>query len=473
MEFPQVAMANRDYAAFLSTKLTRAVPTGIARPGDLGDGLFPFQRDLTTWALRRGRAAIFADTGLGKTRMEIKWARRVADHTGQPVLILAPLAVAAQTALQGEAIGERVTICRAQSDVRPGVNITNYERLHRFDTSAFGGVAPDESSCIKHHDAKTFSTLCSAFARTPFKLCATATPSPNDYTELGTHAEFLGICSRAEMLSEFFCHDGGDTSTWRLKGHARTAFWRFVASWGALVRRPSDLGYSDDGYILPPLNVVHHIVDANDAWDGSFSSLFATEARTLSERRSARKKSISRRVAEAAALANADASAREPWILWCDLNAESEALARAVHGAVEVTGSQEIDEKEARLNAFTRGEARVIVSKTSICGWGLNWQHCANVAFVGISDSWESYYQAGRRCNRFGQTRQVNIHIFTSRAEGAVIANLKRKEEDAARMADELSAETRAIVREEVLGQERLTNEYAPSKAMEVPSWLR
>lgn len=225
------------YEEFLSSKFAPSVSDGFqAEPPE--QGLFPFQRDLIRWAAARGRAALFADTGLGKSRMQLAWAKLVTDHVRGDILILAPLAVAAQTVREGETIGIRVTLCRDGADVQSGINITNYERLHRFDPTRFVGVVLDESSCIKHHDAKTLATLISAFAKTRFKLCATATPAPNDYTELGTHAEFLGVCSRMEMLSEFFVHDSGETQTWRLKGHAREHFWRWVASWGALVKTP-------------------------------------------------------------------------------------------------------------------------------------------------------------------------------------------------------------------------------------------
>jgi superfamily II DNA or RNA helicase len=472
--------ASGDYSAFVASKLSRALPTGIHRDAlpPLSDGLFAFQADLTRWALRRGRAAIFADTGLGKARMGIEWARVVAEHTWRPVLILAPLAVAAQTAAEGRKIGVTVVACRSQSDVANGatatgatVFVTNYERLHKFDPSAFGGVVLDESSCIKHHDTKTLKILMAAFSATPFRLCLTATPSPNDYTELGTHAEFLGICSRAEMLAEFFVHDGGDTSSWRLKGHARNAFWRFVATWGAMIRKPSDLGYPDDGYILPALTVHHHVIPADQSEAARAGLLFVKEASTLSERRTARRASLDSRVRMCVERVNAERA--EPWVVWCDLNDESEALTEAIEGAVEVRGAQPIDEKERRLTSFSEGRRRAIVSKPSICGWGLNWQHCARMAFVGVTDSWEAYYQALRRIHRFGQRRPCHVHIFTSELEGAVVANLKRKEGDAARMAEELSAETRAAVLEEVTGQKRVTNDYAPVKRMVVPSWLR
>lgn len=456
------------YEAFVRGKLAYRAPSGIAGSVDLPASLFPHQRALTAWAIKRGRAAIFADTGLGKTSMELAWSDVVTKHTGAPVLILAPLAVAAQTAAEGRRIGIDVTVCRDGDHVRPGVNVTNYDRLHRFDPSIFGGVVLDESSIIKHHDARTFSALTAAFRETPFRLPATATPAPNDWTELGTHAEFLGICTRAEMLAEFFTHDGGDTSVWRLKGHARQQFWRWVVSWGALIRKPSDLGFDDAAYALPKLHIHEHQIEVDGPMNGM---LFAAEAQTLSERREARRASLGQRVAECAQKVNAEAG--EPWVVWCDLNDESTALVKAIDGALEIRGSDDVDTKEERLRAFAEGRARVLVSKPSICGWGLNWQHAARMAFVGVTDSYEAYYQAVRRCWRFGQKREVHVHIFASKAEGAVVANLKRKERDAGDMADALSAETRDAVMKEVTGSHRETNEYNADLRVQVPAWLR
>lgn len=459
-----------DYEEFVSRKLTRDPPTGIASAVETHPSLFPFQHDIVRWALRRGRCAVFADTGLGKTRMQLAWADAVRRHTARKVLILAPLAVAQQTAAEGRDMGMIVTVCRDANDVQHGINVTNYDRLHRFDTSAFGAVVLDESSVIKHHDAKTLGILLEAFAGTPFKLCATATPAPNDFTELGTHAEFLGVCTRSEMLAEFFCHDGGETQKWRLKGHARVAFWRWVASWAAMVRRPSDLGYADGGYSLPPVRYVEHTVAAPLDTYRRAGFLFAQEAQSLMDRRNARRSSVDDRVAECAAAVNAEPG--EPWIVWCDLNAESEALTKAIDGAVELRGSHTAEEKEDRLSRFAKGEIRVLVTKPSIAGFGLNWQHSARMAFVGVTDSWESYYQAIRRCWRFGQRREVVVHVFASEAEGSVIANLKRKETDAAKLGEELARETGDAVRAEIIGARRTTNAYDPSIAMTVPAWL-
>lgn len=458
-----------DYADYITRKLQATPPSGIRDGFGLPGSLFLHQSALVAWALRRGRAAIFADTGLGKSRMQLAWADAVHKHTRGPVLILAPLAVAAQTVAEGAEIGVHVQHCRdgTEADPRAGIVITNYDRLHRFDPSVFSGVVLDESSCIKHHDAKTLRTLLEAFRDTPFRLCATATPAPNDWTELGTHAEFLGVCTRAEMLAEFFTHDGGDTSVWRLKDHARHVFWRWVCTWGALVRRPSDLGFDDSAYALPPLTLREHTVATEMPTNGA---LFASEAQTLSERRDARRLSIADRVAACASIVNAD---REPWVVWCDLNAEGDALRAAIPDAVEIRGADDVDTKEARLADFAAGRIRVLVTKPSIAGFGLNWQHCARMAFVGVTDSFEAYYQAVRRCWRFGQRREVVVHVFASEAEGAVVANLRRKERDALAMAESLSAETRDAVMASVTGRARDTNTYNAARRVAVPDFLR
>lgn len=455
------------YLDFVSSKLGIVQREGInvaLRDGDYS--MFPHQRDLTQWALRRGSAAIFADTGLGKSRMQIAWADQVNSATRGDILILAPLAVAEQTVEEGSAVGVTINHAREPEDIRSGISITNYDRLHKFDTDRFVGVVLDESSIIKHHAAKTLQLLLDTFRSTPYKLACTATPAPNDWTELGNHAEFLGIRSRAEMLAEFFVHDGGDTQTWRLKGHARQLFWRWVSSWGAMLRSPADLGHDASAYALPPLNVHQHTVEIEHNPE---HGLFAMEAQTLMERRSARKGSMAERVNACADIVNAD---RQPWVVWCDLNAEGDALTAAIDGAVQIAGSDDADMKERRLHDFAHGKTRVLVSKPSICGFGLNWQHCARMAFVGVTDSFEAYYQAVRRCWRFGQTRPVDVHVFASNQEGAVVANLRRKEQDAKAMADAMSAETLAAVQESVIGFRKDTNIYQPDRRVIVPAFL-
>ncbi len=643
------------YGKFVSRKLAMVSRQGIA--GDLsGYSLKPHQNDLTAWALRRGCAAIFADTGLGKSRMQIAWADVVRKQSsGSRIIILAPLAVAGQTVEEAEKIGVSVNYCRDDSDVRDGINITNYDRIHKFDCGQFSGVVLDESSIIKHHAAKTLQTLLDAFRATPFKLCATATPAPNDWTEMGNHAEFLGVRSRAEMLAEFFIHDGGDTQTWRLKGHARHLFWRWVASWGAMVRSPADLGHDASEYELPPLHVHQHTVelDHNDA-----HGLFAMEAQTLSERRDARRASLVERVRECASVVycdwyktgslhiqgeshgmeegvrgNQEVESRsrpgvqgqeecsidqqqrgegaihgrvlqeepgevqanpgtagkvqrdpeteiqgvgrvssgskiggeglagwespkeevsaseavradvarvqcldgitvgslrnlrplghvnaellpcggslpligegarasvhglqygtgkvqgrsgstslggfipqESWLIWCELNNEQDAMERAFGDlAFSVRGSDTADEKEALIRSWLARERPVMISKPSIMGFGLNFQHCWNMAFVGVTDSFEAYYQAVRRCYRFGQTKPVHVHVFASNLEGAVVANLKRKDRDAQAMAEAMAAKTIQAVQSEIFGFTKDTNIYMPERAIAIPAFL-
>lgn len=454
------------YTSFVDSKLRAHQSHGF--DADVSKfNLFPHQMALTKWACRKGRSAIFADTGLGKTRMQLAWSKCVFDYTDHDVLILAPLAVAEQTRLEGESIGIKVTHARSERDCQPGINITNYDRLHLFDTRRFGAVVLDESSIIKHHDAKTLGLMMAAFSHAQYKLCATATPAPNDYTELGTHAEFLGICSRSEMLSEYFVHDGGETQTWRLKGHARQEFWRWVSSWGAVIQSPSDLGFDDSAYNLPPL-MVQQITVENDQ-SSTDGELFAKEAQTLRERRQARRDSLRHRVDACAAMINNNS---RPWIVWCELNDEGDALKMAIPDAIEIRGSDTQQHKEQALLDFATGKIRVLITKPKIAGWGMNFQHCADVAFVGVTDSYEAYYQAIRRCWRFGQKYPVTAYLFVSDLEGAVRRNLERKEKESKEMMFMLKQETGNAVRDEVIGQARHTNDYLADQYIKIPLFM-
>lgn len=431
-----------NYEEFLARKRFEAPACGLDNVPPLNPALFDFQRDIVGWALRRGRAAVFADCGMGKTPMQLEWAK----HVPGDVLILAPLAVSAQTVREGRKFGIDVNPCRSQADVKPGINITNYEMLEHFDAEHFTGVVLDESSIIKAYDGKTRTQIIDAFKRTPFRLACTATPAPNDYMELGNHAEFLGSMSRTEMLATFFVHDGGETQKWRLKGHAEAEFWRWLASWAVMIRKPSDLGYDDGAFTLPEL-VTHEVVVRVDAPTQGF--LFPVEAQTLQERIAARRDTLAERVADCAAIVN---QSSEPFLVWCNLNAESEALVRAIPGAAEVKGSDSNELKERRMEDFAAGRLRVLVTKPSICGYGMNWQHCHQMAFVGLSDSWEQYYQAVRRCWRFGQTKPVQAYLITAETEGAVLANIKRKESDAAKMAEEMVVHMRDLNQRDIRG---------------------
>lgn len=458
----------RTYEEFVAQKRMTAPVTGIASAPALNPLLFPFQRDITTWALKRGRAAIWADCGLGKSWMALEWARVVSEHTDQPVLILTPLAVAQQFVSEGAKLSLSVTHAREAGDIKLGINVCNYERMHKLDPSAFGGVVIDESSILKDYTSSTRNALIDSFSRTPFRLACTATPAPNDHMELGNHAEFLGVMSRTEMLSMFFVHDGGATQDWRLKGHAQRDFWRWVCSWAAALRSPADLGYDDAGFKLPPMNVHEHTVSLGHDFAYKQGTLFVVEARGLQEQREARKRSLADRVKLAADIVAREPN--EPWLIWCDLNDESEALTAAIHDAVEIRGSNSTEEKESRMAGFTDGSIRVLVTKPSIAGWGLNWQHCARVVFVGLSHSFEAWYQAIRRVYRFGQRRPVECYVVTSDGEGAVVANLKRKQADAARMVDGMVKEMEAFA--DVGASKRETTEYNPAVEMTVPSWV-
>ena len=438
------------YQEFLESKQIRSIPSGFEfQREQLNPKLFDFQRDIVHWALRRGRAAIFADCGLGKTPMQLEWAVRVTEHTKKPALIFAPLAVAEQTAREGKKFNIQVAVLAEQSEL-PGVwselGITNYEKLDHFQNPAtFSAVVLDESSILKALDGKTRKALTSWSESIPYKLCCTATPAPNDYMELGNHAEFLGIMKATEMLSMFFVHDGGDTSKWRLKRHATDAFWKWVASWAVAIRKPSDLGYDDGDFVLPPLKI-HPVVVDGKIPEGH---LFPVEARTRQERQKARKESISDRVAACARLAN---ESQEPWLIWCNLNPESQALNAAIDDTIEITGSDTPAFKKSSMLAFSDGEARVLVTKPTIAGYGMNWQHCPNVAFVGLSDSYEQFYQAVRRCWRFGQKREVNCYVITSELEGAVVRNIERKEKQARQLMEGMVRHMKTEMQKNVRG---------------------
>ena len=455
------------YSEFLARKVAVDPPTGIKDIPDLPGCLFDFQSDIVRWALRRGRAAIFAGTGLGKSIMELSWASAVHEHTGRDVLILAPLAVASQLVRESYKFGIQAKQCADQAEVEPGITVTNYQKLDRFDPAQFGGVVLDESSILKALDGKTKMRLIETFRETPFRLAATATPAPNDFMELGNHAEFLGVMKHSEMLSTFFVHDGGETQKWRLKGHAEGDFWRWMGSWSVMLRDPSDLGYNAERFDLPPLNQQQHTVKTeNTAPEGM---LFAMEAQTLQERLSARRCSVAERVERAAEITPSD----RPFVWWCHLNSESDALAKAIPGAVEVRGSDTETEKERKLAAFAGGEIRVLISKPSITGFGLNWQHCADTGFVGLNDSFEQVYQAIRRFWRFGQTQPVNVHFVASDMEGAVVDNLKRKEEQAERMAAQMVEHMADINAETLRGTHRRSDAYEPDRPMALPAWIQ
>jgi hypothetical protein len=418
------------YRAFIASKGVAADCDGF-QPRHRWD-LFTHQHATLDFACQKGRAAAFLDTGLGKSRVEAAAAAEFMDATSKPSLILTPLAVARQMQRECESIGIDARIIREQSDVWAGVNIANYERLPKLDTSAFGGVVLDESSILKSFSGPTKRMLCEAFSETPYRLAATATPAPNDHMELGNHSEFLGHLGSMEMLCRWFINDTSTASqNWRLKGHAQADFWRWVSSWSRTATLPSDLGGDDDGFVLPPLQYELHTIAADITQAVPEGMLFRIPDGSATTIHREKRLTMADRVARAAELAN---TATGPVIVWCETNDESSALASSIPDAIEVHGSMDADAKVAALDAFTFGQRRVIVSKPKLAGLGLNWQHANTVIFASVSHSYEQHYQAVRRAWRFGQTKPVTCHVIISDTETNIWNNVQRKAEDHARM---------------------------------------
>jgi DNA modification methylase len=414
----------KEYDEFIKGKTQRAGSFGF-NPLPIKAPLFDWQAHIVKWAVKKGRAALFEDCGLGKTAQQLEWADQVSRKTGGSVLILTPLAVAHQTAHEADKFGIRAKVAESESDVtESGIYITNYEKLEKFNASNFSGVVLDESSILKNFTGKMRQMLTAAFSETPYRLCCTATPSPNDYTEFGQHADFLGVCTPQQMLCTFFINDTFNTGDWRLKKHAEMEFWKWVASWAACVSKPSDIGYCDEGYILPNLDIQTTIVQVDETDGAQDGELFRHATLSATTMHKEMRITSPARVAKVAEMVNAS---RESWIVWCNTNDESEQLAKAIPDAVEVKGSDTAKQKEDRLDAFTEGRARVIITKPGIAGYGLNWQHCCNVAFVGLSYSFEDFYQALRRSYRFGQKRPVSAWIVQASTEGAILKTINRK----------------------------------------------
>jgi DNA modification methylase len=412
-----------NYEEYIASK-KKTVPNRGFEPLPIIAPLFDWQAEILQWAVRKGRAALFEDCGLGKTAQQLEWASQVHRKTGGSVIILTPLAVAAQTAREAVKFGIEASVASSSEDIdRPGIWITNYEKLEHFDCSDFAGVVLDESSILKAFTGKTRRELTAAFSETPYRLCCTATPSPNDYTELGQHAEFLGICTPAQMLCTYFINDTFNTGDWRLKRHAEAEFWKWLASWAACVSKPSDIGFSDDGYILPELRMETVIVDTDESQETG-EDLFRIA--TLSATTMHREMRITA-PARADAVANLVNKSNEAWIVWCNTNDEADHLIAKIPDAVEVRGSDTVAHKQKALADFSSGKSRVIITKPSIAGFGLNWQHCRNVAFVGLSYSFEDFYQALRRSYRFGQKLPVNAYIVQARTEGAILRSIEEK----------------------------------------------
>lgn len=447
------------YDNFIDRKSQLGTDNGFA-PIWMPDFLFDFQQALVDWSVRKGRAAIFADCGLGKTPMQLVWAENVVRKENKPVLILTPLAVSAQTVREADKFG---IDCKRSSDgsVKPNITVTNYERLHYFKPDDFVGVVCDESSAIKHFSGERQKAVTEFMRNIPYRLLCTATAAPNDYIELGTAAEALGELGRMDMLSQFFKNDENSLhpiwwgARWRFKQHAEKLFWRWVCSWARAVRQPSDLGFDNGKFILPPLNVTETIVHNNAAFHGQ---LFAVQAVTLDEQREERRLTIKDRCKEVARRVNGHA----PAVVWCQLNDEANLLEQMIPGAKQVEGADTDEEKEETFKAFSDGQLRVLITKPKIGAFGLNWQHCAHMTFFP-SHSFEQYYQGVRRCWRFGQTKPVTVDIITTEGELGVLKNLQRKSDAASVMFDRLV--------EEMNNAMKIERQIPRTLKMEVPSW--
>lgn len=440
------------YQEFLEKKAFNQVLAGFDAEIEMYP-LFDYQEVIVHWACVRGKAAIFADTGLGKTMMQLAWAAEVVRETGGKVLILAPLAVKEQTISEAKKFDISLD----------GITVENYEQLHNIDTDQYIGVVIDESSIIKNADGKTKLMIISAFRNTPYKLSCTATPSPNDFMELGTQAEFLGIMSQVEMLAMFFVHDGSDTSKWRLKGHGKQKFFEWLATWAIFITKPSDIGFSDRGHELPELCFHEHVIES-----GITDGLFAPIAQGLLDRNRARKDTVDARVAEASMIAN---GIKGQVIIWCHLNDESDKLNDLIKDSVEVKGSDSNEHKLKSVIGFVKGDIKALISKPKMFGYGLNLQNCNHMVFVGLSDSWEQFYQAVRRCWRYGQKKPVHVHIISADVEGAVLLNIKRKEAQH----KILTAEMIAIMKDKTLAQLGMARQektqYLNNQELELPKW--
>lgn len=444
-------MAAADYQSFIRSKSQWHNDHGI-KVGSLPSFLYDFQAHLVEWALRKGRAAIFADCGLGKTALMLAWANEIVKQENKPILIVAPLAVVPQTVEEGKKFGIPVS-----RDGKEKIQIVNYDRLHQVDPNQYIGVICDESSILKSYSGSTRNAIIDFMRPAKYRLLCSATPSPNDYTELGNSCEALGIMRRVEMLASYFVHDSGNTSKWRLRGHGKDPFWQFVASWARAIRKPSDIGFDDTKFVLPELIHHEHVLPS----PVPSGSLFVTIASTLEEQRAERKRTLVDRCEKVAEIANQN---NDPFIAWCSLNDESQTISKLVNGCVDVSGSMSEEDKEESFSAFRRGEIRAIVTKPTMAAFGLNWQHCNQMTFFP-SHSHEQYYQALRRCWRFGQSKPVNVHIVTTEAEHAVLSNLLQKEHAANDMFKEIIKNMKAYYKEK-------SQSYIPSKKMEIPQWL-
>jgi hypothetical protein len=460
-------MKRDPYLDFIASKKLVLSDAGFD-PRPIPNYLFPFQKVCVETAIRRGRSALFLNTGMGKTRCQLEWARQVSEHTGRPVFIAAPLAVSQQTVREGKRIGIDVRYCRDGSDVGDSlVCISNYERIGKFDHAAWAGVVLDESSILKAYSGAMKTAIFEAFAKTPYKLACTATPAPNDHLELGNHAEFLDVMSSHQMISRWFINDTSQFGTYRLKGHARMPFWDWVSSWAMMASLPSDLGdFDDSGYVLPELVDKTHVVNVDLARDEGSETLFRIVEMSATNLHKEKRRTSESRAKKLAELVSVEPS--EQWLLWCETDYEADAITAEIKDAVDVRGSQTLEKKEEALTGFAEGNIRVMVTKPKLAGFGLNFQNCARVAFVGATYSFESYYQAIRRCWRFGQRRPVHVHMIASSTERAVLDTLAAKRDEFEQMREQMFLAARRAK------EQRATDgAYKPTVDMKIPAWLK
>ena len=458
-----------DYQNFIAEKRKKLQPSGFVPIGELNSNLFDWQATVVDWALRRGRAALFEECGLGKTLQQLAWAEQVVRKTNKPVMLHCPVGVRQQTMRESDkfSIGCEVKICNEASEVITGINLVNYEKIHHFDTNVFAGVVLDESSILKNALGKTKRLLVESYQQTPYRLACTATPSPNDHIELGSHAEFLGICEREDMLSKYFVHDGSDTSKWRLRGHAVKHFWEWVASWAVCLSKPSDIAGSDDGFNLPNLNVERHMVsvDQSSPIEGLLFNVSGISATTIHEEKRLTCNARCDKVAELVT------GKTDPVVIWCDTNYESDALMERMPEAIEIRGTHSEKAKENMLSAFADGEAKTLITKPSVAGFGMNWQHCNHQVFAGLSYSFEAYFQAVRRCWRFGQKRPVTVDIVLAESESALQSAVANKESDHRLMQAEMANAMKSATMKEI-GLDKGKAVYQVGESINLPSFL-
>lgn len=416
-----------EYNNFLKEKEVKIINGGF-NADNINEKLYDFQKDIVKWSIKKGKSAIFADCGLGKTPIQLEWANKIFKKENKSILIFAPLAVSKQTIREGLKFGVKVVLAESQEDIKNGIYITNYEKLHKFTMDNIIGIVLDESSILKSYSGKFRTEIIERTKHIPYKLCCTATPAPNDFMELGNHSEFLDVMTRKEMLSMFFIHDSAHTQGWRLKGYAENQYWKWLSTWAIVLRKPSDLDYDDNGFILPKINFYEHIVKCEKK---NADTLFTLEAQTLQERQRARADTINDRIKYIADKINTDDN---QWLIWCNLNKESDEIGKQIKDSITISGSDKEEYKENSMMDFSDSKIKRMITKPKIAGFGMNWQNCNNMAFVGLSDSYEQFYQAVRRCWRFGQKKEVNVHIVISEAEGEVMKNIKRKEHNAEKM---------------------------------------